>query len=106
MGIGRFLTGATLATGVGLAAYLTLTKQDPLTWSKGVRAQAKHTAQKVDDLRGAKDQLTRNVAKLSQAVTDAQPTLDDIQVAVDKFGFKVAPRVAAIEETLAKWDAE
>ncbi|MFC6206051.1 hypothetical protein [Levilactobacillus tongjiangensis] len=106
MGIGRFLTGATLATGVGLAAYLTLTKQDPLTWGKGVRAQTQHTAQKIDDLRGAKNQLTHNVAKLSQAVTDAQPTLDEIQAAVDKFAFKIAPRVAAIEETLAKWDAK
>ncbi|MFD1455900.1 hypothetical protein ACFQ44_09510 [Levilactobacillus lanxiensis] len=100
MGLGRFLTGTTLAVGVGLAAYLTLTKQDPLTWGKNVKQQAQHTAAQIDDIRQAKDRVAQRATGLTAALTAAQPVLDDIQTDVDKFAFKIAPRVSAIQEIL------
>ncbi|WP_125581785.1 hypothetical protein [Levilactobacillus cerevisiae] len=100
MGLGRFLTGTTLAVGVGLVAYLTLTKQDPVTWGNHVKQQARHTATQVDNVRRAKDNLTQSSNRLTAALTAAQPVLDDIQTEVDKFAFKTAPRLSAIQEIL------
>ncbi|NLR09913.1 MULTISPECIES: hypothetical protein [Lactobacillaceae] len=104
MGIGKFLTGVTLATGVGLAAYFTLTKQDPRTWVKQVRAQVKTTADQVDDVKNAKDRLTAKAQALNDAVTAATPAIEDIQSDVEKFAFKIAPRVEVIEDTVSRWD--
>lgn len=104
MGIGKFLTGVTLATGVGLAAYFTLTKQDPRTWAKQLSAQAKATMDQVDDVKTAKDNLTDKVQALSAAVTTATPAIEDIQSDVEKFAFKIAPRVEVIEDTVSRWD--
>lgn len=104
MGIGKFLTGVTLATGVGLAAYFTLTKQDPRTWAKQVGQQVQDTADQVSDIKTAKDNLTDKTQALSAAVTAATPAIEDIQEAVEKFSFKVAPRVEIIEKTVSRWD--
>jgi len=104
MGIGKFLTGVTLATGVGLAAYFTLTKQDPRVWAKRVSAQVKETADQVDDIKVAKDNLTDKVQALNTAVDAATPVITDIQNQVDKFAFKVAPHVAVIEDKVSRWD--
>ncbi|NLR31918.1 hypothetical protein [Levilactobacillus tujiorum] len=104
MGIGKFLTGVTLATGVGLAAYFTLTKQDPRTWAKHISQQAQTTVDQVDDIKVAKDRLADKAQALNTAVTAATPVIDDIQSQVEKFAFKVAPRVDIIEETVSRWD--
>ncbi|MFC6290070.1 hypothetical protein [Levilactobacillus angrenensis] len=106
MGLGRFLAGTTLGVGVGLVAYLTLTKQDPVTWGNHVKQQVTHTTQQLTDVRDAKDNLTQNAAKLSAAVTAAQPVLDDIQTEVDKFAFKAAPHLSAIQEVLDRQNAD
>ncbi|MFC6260771.1 hypothetical protein [Levilactobacillus fujinensis] len=104
MKIGRFLVGSALAVGVGLAAYLTLTKQDPVTWSRHVGEQAKHTAAKFDDVKDAKDNLTQSTQRLTTTIDAAMPVLDDIQTDIEKFTFKIAPRVEKIEETVSRWD--
>ncbi|HIW71928.1 MAG TPA: hypothetical protein H9875_04795 [Candidatus Levilactobacillus faecigallinarum] len=100
MGIGRFLTGVSVAAGVSLAAYLVLTQQDPLTWGRNLKHQAQRTTQQLDDIRQAKDKVAANALKLSQAIEDGTQTLNAIQTQIDKFEFKVAPRVAVIQETL------
>jgi len=104
MQIGRFLAGSVLAAGVGLAAYLTLTKQDPITWGKAVGEQAKHTAAKIDDVKDAKDNLTQSTQRLTTAIDAAMPVLDDIQTDIEKFTFKIDPSVEKIEETVSRWD--
>ncbi|WP_143463969.1 hypothetical protein [Levilactobacillus enshiensis] len=104
MQIGRFLAGSVLAVGVGLAAYLTLTKQDPLTWGKNVGEQAKHTAAKIDDVKDAKANLTQSTQRLTTAIDAAMPVFDDLQSDIEKFTFKIAPRVEKIEETVSRWD--
>ncbi|GEO70265.1 hypothetical protein [Levilactobacillus acidifarinae] len=102
MGLGRFVAGVSLAAGVGLATYLTLTQQDPLTWGKKVQRSVQQTAQQLDDVRQAKDQVATNAQQLATALEDGTQTLNAIQTQIDKFQFKVAPRVAVIEETLAR----
>lgn len=106
MGIGRFLAGTTLAAGVGLVTYLALTKQDPVTWGNHLKQQAQHTADQVNDVRQAKDNLSKRTAQLSAALTAAEPVLADIQTDVNKFAFKAAPRISAIQEILDQQDAE
>lgn len=106
MGISRFIGGLTLATGVGLAAYLTLTKQDPITWAKHLKAQAQHTATKVSEAQNAQERLTDSVQKLGAAVEASAPALEDIQHDIEKFQFKIAPRVAVIQETLNRWEQD
>ncbi|WP_261810760.1 hypothetical protein [Levilactobacillus humaensis] len=106
MGISRFIGGLTLATGVGLAAYLTLTKQDPITWAKHLKDQAQHTATKVSEAQSAQERLTQSVQKLGAAVDASTPALEDIQKDIEKFQFKIAPRVAVIQETLDRWEQD
>lgn len=100
MGIGRFVAGVTVAASVGLATYLALTQQDPLTWGRQVKRQATHTAQQLDNVKTAQDRVASDAQKLAQAIEDGTQTLNTIQTQIDKFQFKVAPRVAKIEETL------
>jgi len=100
MKIGRFLLGTGLAAGVSLAAYLTLTHQDPVALGHQVKRQAQKTAHQIGDINQARENVTTNAQKLSQAIEDGTQTLNAIQTQIDKFQFKVAPRVAAIEETL------
>jgi len=104
MGFGKFLTGVTLATGVGLAAYFTLTKQDPRVWAQQLGDQIKDTVDKVDDVKTAKDNVTTKVAALDAAVTTATPAIEDIQSDVEKFAFKIGPRVEEIQDTVSRWD--
>lgn len=106
MGLGRFLAGTTLGVGVGLVAYLTLTEQDPVTWGTHVKQQITHTAKQLTDVRDAKNDVTQKAAKLSTALTAAQPVLDDIQTEVDKFAFKTAPRLSAIQEVLDRQNTD
>lgn len=100
MGIGRLILGTGLAAGVGFATYLTLTHQDPVTWGHNVKRQAQQTSAQLEAIRQAKDRVATNAQKLSDAIEDGTQTLNAIQTQVDKFQFKVAPRLAAIEETL------
>lgn len=104
MGFGKFLTGITLATGVGLAAYFTLAKQDPRVWAKQLGDQIKDTANKADDVKTAKDDVTAKIQALNTAVTAATPAIEDIQSDVEKFAFKIAPRVEEIQDTVSRWD--
>lgn len=100
MKIGRLIAGTTVAVTTGIAAYLALTRQDPITWGRQVKHQAQVTAQQLDDIRTAKEHVAANAQKLSQAIDDGTQTLNAIQTQVDKFEFKIAPRLAEIQKTL------
>lgn len=104
MGIGRFIMGTTLAAGVGLAAYLVATQQDPRTWGQHVKHQVRETSDQITAIRQSTDRVSASTQQLTAAITVVEPVLADIQGAVDKFTFKIAPRVANIEEIVAKWD--
>jgi len=104
MGIGRFIMGTTLAAGVGLAAYLVATQQDPRTWGQHVKHQVRETSDQITAIRQSTDRVSASTQQLTAAITAVEPVLADIQGAVDKFTFKIAPRVANIEEIVAKWD--
>lgn len=106
MGLGRFLAGTALATGIGLAAYLTLTKQDPVTWGHHVKQQVQATATQLDEIRQAKNQVSQSTLRLTAAIEAAQPVLNDVQTEVDKFAFKAAPHLSAIQEVLDRQTGE
>lgn len=100
MRLSHLITGTVLAAGVGLATYLTISKQDPLTWGRHVKQQVKLTTKNINTVKDAKEQLNQSARNLATAIEDAQPAFDEIQSAVDKFSFKIAPRLETIESTL------
>ena len=105
MRLSHLITGTALAAGVGLATYLTISKQDPLTWGRHVKQQAKLTTNNISNVKDAKEQLGQSARNLATAIEDAQPALDEIQSAVDKFSFKIAPRLEVIESTLDRMNS-
>ena len=44
------------------------------------------------------------IQALNTAVTAATPAIEDIQSDVEKFAFKIAPRVEEIQDTVSRWD--
>lgn len=100
MKLGQTLLGLGLATAVGSVAYFKLTNQDPVTWGRRVKATADQTVQQLNDIQTARTRVATNVTKLATAVNDGTATLTDIQKAVDKFQFKIAPRVASLEKAV------
>lgn len=101
MGLGRLMAGTGLAAGVGLATYLTLTHQDPLTWYQTLKHSTQQTTQQLADIRRAKARVATNAQRLSSALEDGTQTLNAIQTQIDQFQFKIAPRLSTIEDTLA-----
>lgn len=94
------MAGTGLAAGVGLATYLTLTHQDPLTWYQTLKQSTQQTTQQLTDIRRAKARVATNAQKLTRAIEDGTQTLNAIQTQLDQFQFKVAPRLQTIEATL------
>lgn len=101
MSVGRFVAGVGLAAGLGLATYLTVTKQDPRTWGHKVKHSVTQTKADLTDVKHAKDRVSSNVTKLTSALEDGTQALTTIQHQIEQFQFKIAPRVAAIEETVS-----
>ncbi|PWG01050.1 hypothetical protein [Levilactobacillus bambusae] len=106
MGLKNFAERSIVTAGIGLAFHLIQTRQNPIDWGKEKVNDVRVKVDQYQEFQASRRAVQHNLTKLQEAIQNAQPVITDIQTDINKFEFKIQPRVAKLNDAINRLNGQ